>query len=125
MKIKQFLQKTYKDDKMVLPFLLSILFFGLAYGLFRGVQDNYYAEIAQLNKFDRGLVEFFRELPGLFLIFILAFLYKLSEVRIYKIGMAIALCGLVGFLFTSSAKFYVLIWTVVFSIGDHILLVVK
>ncbi|MGL4987239.1 MAG: MFS transporter, partial [Treponemataceae bacterium] len=30
-----------------------------------------------------------------------------------------------GFLFTSSAKFYVLIWTVVFSIGDHILLVVK
>ncbi|MGL4981697.1 MAG: MFS transporter [Treponemataceae bacterium] len=123
--MKNHLQKIYRDGKVALPFLFSILFFGLAYGLYRGVQDNYYAEITHVDKFDRGLLEFFRELPGLCVIFILALLYKFSEIRIYRIGMAIALCGVAGFLFGSSDRLYVFIWTIIFSLGEHIIMPVK
>ena len=39
--------------------------FSLAYGLYKGVIDNYLAEIVGMSGFDKGVSEFFRELPGL------------------------------------------------------------
>ena len=39
--------------------------FGLAYGLYKGVFDNYLAEMVSMSAFDKGVSEFFRELPGL------------------------------------------------------------
>ncbi|MBP3652102.1 MAG: MFS transporter, partial [Clostridia bacterium] len=59
-------------------FLLSILITGLSYGIYKGMLDNFLAEVVHMGEMDRGITEFFRELPGILLVFILAMFYMLS-----------------------------------------------
>jgi len=118
-------QSIYRKGLKIRPFLFAILFSGLAYGFYRGVQDNYLAEIVQITKFERGIVEFFRELPGLLLIFILAAMYRFSETKVFKIGTAIMLSGVVGLLLLGSSKVMVILCMVIFSSGEHIVMPMK
>ena len=94
----------YKKDTNLKLFVVTVLLTGLAYGLYRGVQDNYLAEIVHITEFERGIVEFFRELPGLLLVFILAAMYRFSETNVFKVGTAVMLAGVLGLLFTGSSK---------------------
>ena len=109
----------------VRQFLLTILVIGLAHGLYRGVQDNYLAQIVHIDEFERGLVEFFRELPGLFLILILAAFYRFSETRVFKIGAAITLLGILGLLVATPSAFAVVTFMVLYSVGEHIIMPVQ
>ena len=68
----------FKEDSKFKVFLLSILITSLGYGLYKGMLDNYLAEIVMMGEMDRGVTEFFRELPGVLLVFILAAFYMLS-----------------------------------------------
>jgi len=106
----------------VKQFLTVIILFGLAHGLYRGVQDNYLAQIVHIDEFERGIVEFFRELPGLLLVFILATMYRFSETKVYKIGIAISLSGIVGLLLASTDAYIVILFLVVYSLGEHIIM---
>jgi MFS family permease len=103
---------------------------GISFGLYRGVQDNFLAEVVHISKFERGIVEFFREIPGLLVILILAAMYRFTESRIFKTGTAIMLAGLLGLLFGPagpglSAKSSVIFFMVIFSAGEHIIMPVK
>ncbi len=73
---------------------LTILTMGLGYGIYKGVIDNYLANIVVMGEFERGLAEFFRELPGLLLVLLLALFYTLSAESLYKIGALIMLAGM-------------------------------
>ncbi|MHC1692391.1 MAG: MFS transporter [Sphaerochaetaceae bacterium] len=115
----------YQKDAKIGKFLFAILLSGLAYGLYRGVQDNYLAEIVDISKSERGIVEFFRELPGLMLVFILAAMYRFSESKVFKIGAVIMLLGTVGMLIVGSSKLVVITCMVIFSSGEHIMMPVK
>ncbi|MDR2362852.1 MAG: MFS transporter [Spirochaetaceae bacterium] len=115
----------YRPDVKVARFLSALGFSGIAYGLYRGVQDNYLAEIVHINAFERGIVEFFREIPGLLVVFILAWMYRISESRIFKIGAAIMTAGLVGLLCGGTGKFAVIFFMVIFSAGEHIIIPVR
>lgn len=119
------MQSIYRKGLKIRPFIFAILFSGLAYGFYRGVQDNYLAEIVKISKFERGIVEFFRELPGLLLIFILAAMYRFSETKVFKIGTAIMLAGVVGILFLGTSKVLVVLSMVIFSSGEHIVMPMK
>ena len=102
------------------PFFLSILTFGLAYGLYKGILDNYLAEIVSMGEFDRGVTEFFREIPGLALIFILALLYSFSAEKIYKIGAVVMLAGMGLQACTPPTRVLATIAIFVYSLGEHI-----
>lgn len=119
------LQSVYKEHTGVKTFLFAILFSGLAYGFYRGIQDNYLAQIVHINEFERGIVEFFRELPGLLLIFILAAMYRFSETKVFKIGISIMLAGTLGLLLMGSSKVVVILFMVIFSSGEHIIMPIK
>ncbi len=101
-------------------FLISIMTFGLAFGLYKGVIDNYLAEIVSMTSFDKGVSEFFRELPGLRLVFILAVLYTLSAEGIYKIGAFIMFAGLALQTVIPADRALVVLVIFIFSLGDHI-----
>ena len=121
---------TYRPDAKVGRFLSIIILTGVSYGLYRGIQDNYLAEIMHITPFERGIVEFFREIPGLLVVFILALMYRLSDSRIFKIGTAFLLAGITGLFLTSSSAFLmtklsVIIFTVLYSVGEHIIMPVR
>jgi len=115
-------QSVFLNSAKVKQFLTVIILFGIAHGLYRGVQDNYLAQIVHIDEFERGIVEFFRELPGLLLVFILATMYRFSETKVYKIGIAIALSGIVGLLLASTDTYIVILFLVVYSLGEHIIM---
>lgn len=115
----------YRDSLHVKKFLISLLFTGLSYGLLKGIQDNYLVELVGINQFERGIVEFFRELPGLLLILIIATMYRFSETKVFKIGTAITLAGTLGLLLFGTGKIIVVLFMVVYSLGEHIMMPVK
>jgi MFS family permease len=117
----------YRSDAKIARFLSVLVLFGVGYGLYRGIQDNYLAEIIHITPFERGIVEFFREIPGLMVVVVLALMYRYSDSRIFKIGIAIMAGGISGLLLTSSSpflmtKFFVILFMFLFSVGEHIIM---
>ena len=125
-----FLDDIYRPKEKIGRFLWVLVLFGIAFGLKRGVQDNYLADIIHIAPFERGIVEFFRELPGLLLIFILALMYRFADSKVFKIGAAMMAAGLAGLFITASSemlliKALVVIFMVIFSAGEHIIMPVR
>jgi MFS family permease len=115
----------YRPDAKEGRYLSVLALFGVAFGLYKGIQDNYLAEIVRISAFERGIVEFFRETPGLLVILILAALYRFSDSKIFKIGIWCMAAGLAGLLASGSGKFIVVAFMVVFSVGEHIIMPVR
>ena len=113
------LDSVFKPESKYKAFFISIITFGLAYGLYKGVIDNYLAEIVGMSEFDKGVSEFFRELPGLMLIFILALFYMFSAEKIYKIGAFIMLAGMAAQSVVSASRVLVILCMFVYSLGEH------
>lgn len=106
-------------------FLLSLLITGLSYGLYKGMLDNYLAEVVGMGEMDRGIMEFFRELPGILLIFILAAFYMLSAETLYKVGAVIMLIGMGMITVLPPEKVLVTLAICIYSLGEHIQLGMK
>ena len=66
------LTAVFRPESKFRAFFLSVITVGLAYGLYKGVIDNYLAGVVGMSGFDKGVSEFFRELPGLLLVFVLS-----------------------------------------------------
>ena len=113
------LRTIFRPESKYQAFFLSVTTFGLAYGLYKGVIDNYLAEVVGMTGFDKGVSEFFRELPGLLLVFILAALYMFSAERIYKIGAVFMLIGMAAQAVVPANRVLVILCIFIYSLGDH------
>ena len=123
--MKDSLKHIYREDAPYKPYLLSLLVIGLAYGLQKGVLDNYLAEVVSMTEFDRGVLEFFRELPGLLLVGVLALMYSFSAERIFKIGAVVMIAGLVMLSVVPASRALVTLSICMYSLGEHIQLGMK
>ncbi len=119
------LSDVFKEDSKYKPLFLSILTFSLGCGLYQGVISNYLAEIVGVEEFDRGVIEFFRELPGLALVLLLAVFYMLSAESIFKLGALVMLGGMAMHAVLPPDKVLVTIAIFVFSLGEHMQLGMK
>jgi MFS family permease len=121
-KIFSKLTNIYLPEAKVSRFLAVLALSGVAYGLYKGVLDNYLAEIVRFPPFERGIVEFFRELPGFLVVFILAWMYRMSETKIFKIGLFIMTLGIAAIFISGTGKVIVVSFIVLASFGEHIIL---
>lgn len=122
--MKRFTNVFRAESKYKLLFL-SILTVGLGYGIYKGIIDNYLADIVVMGEFERGVAEFFRELPGLLLVLILAIFYMCSAERLYQIGAVIMLVGMGLLSIVSPTKVLVTLGICIYSLGEHIQLGMK
>ena len=109
----------------VLVFLATMFLFGISTGLFMGSLNNFLAEVLEIGRFGRGVIEFLRELPGLGLILLLALLYRHSEIRIIRIALLITFLGACGLLLSGSNRIAATLCIVLWSTGDHLLMPVR
>lgn len=114
------LKKVFKQNSTVKYYFISILAMSLGYGLYKGILDNYLAEAVMMTEFDKGLSEFFRELPGLLLVGILAVCYTFSAEKLYKIGSAVMLVGMALHAVVPPEKMLITLAICVYSLGEHI-----
>ena len=119
------IKETFKSGTSYRLLLISILITGLSYGLYKGMLDNYLAEVVRMGEMDRGVTEFFRELPGIALVFILAVFYMMSAETMYKAGAVIMLCGMGMHALLPPDKALVTLAICVYSLGEHIQLGMK
>ena len=125
MKQQQSVKEVYRTGSGFQYFLLCILITGLSYGLYKGMLDNYLAEVVRMGEMDRGVTEFFRELPGIALVFILAAFYMLSAETLFKAGAVIMLCGMTMHAVLPASKVLATLAICVYSLGEHIQLGMK
>lgn len=119
------IKNTFRSDSRYKIFLLSILITGLSYGLYKGMLDNFLAEVVKMGEMDRGITEFFRELPGILLVFILAMFYMLSAETMYKAGAIIMLAGMGMHAMLPATKVLTTLAICIYSLGEHIQLGMK
>ena len=122
---KNSIRDVFRADSAYRYFLLSILITGLSYGLYKGILDNFLAEVVMMGEMDRGITEFFRELPGIALIFILATFFMLSAEKLYKAGALIMLVGMGMHAMLPPTKVLTILAICIYSLGEHIQLGMK
>lgn len=116
----QKMKACFRPESDYRPFLAAVFAMSLAYGLYKGVIDNYLAEIVSMTEFDRGIAEFFRELPGMILILVLAIFSACSAETMYKIGGLIMLVGMALHGILPADRVMVTIAICLYSLGEHI-----
>lgn len=119
------LKSTFREGTGFKYFLMSVLITGLSYGLYKGMLDNYLAEVVKMGESGRGVTEFFRELPGVALVFILAAFYMLSAESVYKVGALIMLVGMGLHAFLPPSKVLITLAICTYSMGEHFQLGMK
>ena len=118
-------KETFKEGSGIKMLLISILISGLSYGLYKGMLDNFLAEVVQMTEMDRGITEFFRELPGVCLVLILAVFYMFSAETMYKAGAVIMLVGMGMHAVLPPTKVLATLAICMFALGEHIQLGMK
>ena len=122
---KERFTSAFREGTSWRAFFLSILITGLAYGLYKGMLDNFLVEVVQMGEMDRGVTEFFRELPGIALVFILAAFYMLSAESLYKIGALVMLVGMGMHALLPATKVLTTLAICIYSLGEHVQLGMK
>ena len=119
------IKTVFREDSRFKVFLLSVLITGLSYGLYKGMLDNFLAEVVGMGEMGRGVTEFFRELPGILLVLLLAAFYMLSAESLYKAGAVIMLAGLAMHAILPPTKVLATLAICMYSLGEHIQLGMK
>ena len=110
----------------ILRYLAVMLLFAIAGGAFASILNNFLYEKAGMDQaLARGVLEFFREMPGLLLVAILAFASRRDEWWILRAGLAVAAAGAAGLLFEQESKVLVTALIMVWSLGEHVLMPVR
>lgn len=115
----------FKENSGFKIFLLSVIITGVSYGLYKGMLDNFLAEVVQMGEMDRGITEFFRELPGILLVLILAVFYMFSAEKLYKIGAIIMVIGMGMHAVLPASKILATLAICIYSLGEHVQLGMK
>lgn len=105
-------------------FFISILVWGIGIGCFAATMNNFLSEIHGISPVERGWLEFFREMPGLALVFILALLYRMSDWRIMRLGTIVSIIG-VSLLMLPVGKIAVIGFIMIWSLGEHLVMPVR
>ncbi len=118
--IKRFLS-VYQDSSIRYLFI-SMIAFGASLGLYYGVLNNYLYEVLSIGKFERGMVEVPRELPGILMFLIIGGLSRFTENRLIRIAFIISIAGAAGLILTADIRVLAILMIVVFSTGEHIMM---
>jgi len=116
--------RTFKPKSAAAPFFVSMIFWGVGMGCFASALNNYLVDIHGINQLQRGLLEFFRELPGLLLVVALALLHRMSDWRIFRLGTIIAMVGAIA-LCVPSNLFMATVVIMIWSTGEHLTMPVR
>lgn len=122
MKIK--ITTLFRENSGAGAFFFSILLWGIGIGCFAAAMNNFLSDIYVMNSVERGCLEFFREFPGLMLVFLLALLHRVSDWRIMRIGTMLSMAG-AALLLLPANKIFVTAFIMIWSMGEHLVMPVR
>lgn len=114
----------FKENSGAGAFFFSILLWGIGIGCFAAAMNNFLSDIYHMNSVERGWLEFFREMPGLALVFLLALLHKVSDWKILRLGTLISMAG-AALLLIPADKIAVVAFIMIWSMGEHLVMPIR
>lgn len=111
-----------KQKKDLFLFFVVIASVNLAIGFSDGLFSNYFKEVYNTNGFQRGLIEFPRELPGVIVFFLISAIAFLGDITIATIAQGAAALGLIVLGFVTPSFGLMLFFLFIYSMGVHIYL---
>jgi len=105
--------------KATIVFMIIAALFGLGLGLSDSVLSNYFYDAYNVDAFQRGLIEFPRESPGVISLFVLSAFAFLGDRRLSIIAHVLKIIGIVVLGFFSPPFAVMLIFLFIFSLGMH------
>ena len=105
-------------------FFTGILVWGIGMGCFNAVFHNFVVDEYHINGFDRGVLEFMREIPGVLLVAVLALLSRFSDWRVLRIGTIVSILAAGLLMFSvpwAGAVALIAFW----SLGEHTVMPVR
>lgn len=118
------IKDSFKPDSGAGAFFFSILLWGIGIGSFAAALNNYLSDIYHMNSMERGWLEFFRELPGLALVLLLALLHKISDWKVIRIGTMISMAG-AALLLIPANQIAVTAFIMIWSMGEHLVMPIR
>lgn len=106
--------------KEVVVYFIIIALTALGLGLSDSVFSNFFKDAYNINAFQRGLIEFPRELPGILCILIVSCLSFLGDIRLAIIAQLMSVIGILALGLTTPSFSIMLIFLFVNSIGMHL-----
>ncbi len=101
-------------------YLLILALTAMGLGFSNDIISNYFKDAYQVNAFQRGLIEFPRELPGVLTVVVISLLAMFSDIRIAMLAQFLSLVGmLVLGLFTPGFGL-MLLFIFINSLGMHL-----
>jgi MFS family permease len=106
-------------------FMLSVLLLGINQGIMNSTFNNYLHDMFKFDASARGFMEFPREFPGFALILVTGLLGAFS-LRVWGTLVGFfSMLGVVGLAFFSPGQAWLVVWVVVWSMGDHLFMPVE
>jgi len=109
-----------KQKKDLYLFFIVAVAVNLALGFSDGLFSNYFKDVYNINGFQRGLIEFPRELPGVIVFFLISAVSFLGDITIAIIAQGIAALGLTVLGFFTPSFGVMLIFLFITSMGTHL-----
>ncbi|MBN2898490.1 MAG: MFS transporter [Clostridia bacterium] len=106
--------------KEVKIYFMILAFTALALGMSNQVLSNYFKDAYNVTAFQRGIIEFPREIPGFIGVFIIAALVSLNDIRLSMFAQVLSIFGIVVLGFVTPKFSIMLIFLFINSLGMHL-----
>lgn len=108
-----------KMNKPLLVYFGILAFSGLGLGLSDGVFANFFKDAYNITAYQRGLIEFPRELPGLLCAVVISALSVFGDIKTAIIAQSLSIVGLAVLGLTTPSFTIMLIFLFINSLGMH------
>lgn len=116
--------KQQKKTRFILYFML-VAVSAVGLGLSNNVMSNFFKDAYNVTAYQRGLIEFPRELPGLIAVFIIGSLSFMNDIRISILSQVLGIIGISVLGLTTPSFNVMLIFIFIHSVGMHIFMPMK
>ena len=109
-----------QSNPQLSAFLFAVFALGVSNGVFQTTYNNYLNDVFEISATQRGALEFPREFPGFLVALLAGALFFLVENRVAAIAALFTGLGMIGLGLVTESWAALLIFTVIWSIGQHV-----
>lgn len=114
-----------KKQRQFMIYFIMVAVSALGLGMSNNVMSNFFKDAYNVTAYQRGLIEFPRELPGLIAVFIIGSMSFLSDIRISIMAQLLGVIGISVLGLTTPAFNIMLVFIFIHSVGMHIFMPMK
>ncbi len=111
--------------KQMKLYLVILALTAMGLGFSNDIMSNYFKDAYQATAFQRGIIEFPRELPGILAILFISLFSFLSDIRIAILSQVLSMIGIVVLGLTTPFYTVMLVFIFINSIGMHLFFILQ